>query len=240
MRTHFKSNSQTPYQDGAALITSLIFLTVLTMLGMTTLGTSLLESRMSGNARDRNFAFQAAEIALRDAESYILNSGRIIREYAIGHDEAGTCTGLKEKECDAQVCKFGFCYNGGQMNNNDKSWADTSVWNSGETYWANALQYAQPLKSVSGMGDAAVKTARYANPEFLPLNAATGNCAAIKGNCQYSQPDLLPLVRRQPEYLIEPATKNNGGDTLYYYRITVRAYGMRGGTRVLLQEVYTP
>ena len=37
-------------QAGAALITSLIFLTVLTILGMSTLGTALLEGRMAGNA----------------------------------------------------------------------------------------------------------------------------------------------------------------------------------------------
>jgi Tfp pilus assembly protein PilX len=65
------------------------------------------------------------------------------------------------------------------------------------------------------------------------------NCAQIAGNCQYSQPDEFPLVRRQPEYLIEAFKKNAGGQR-YYYRITVRGYGMRTGTRVMLQEVYTP
>lgn len=55
-------------QAGAALVTGLIFLVILTLLGVTAMQTSTMEERMSGNARDRNIAFQAAEAALRDAE----------------------------------------------------------------------------------------------------------------------------------------------------------------------------
>jgi type IV pilus assembly protein PilX len=55
-------------QAGAALVTGLIFLVILTLLGITAMQTSTMEERMSGNARDRNIAFQAAEAALRDAE----------------------------------------------------------------------------------------------------------------------------------------------------------------------------
>ncbi len=59
-------------QAGAALVTGLIFLVILTLLGITAMQTSTMEERMSGNARDRNIAFQAAEAALRDAERDIL------------------------------------------------------------------------------------------------------------------------------------------------------------------------
>lgn len=55
-------------QAGAVLVTGLIFLVILTLLGITAMQTSTMEERMSGNARDRNIAFQAAEAALRDAE----------------------------------------------------------------------------------------------------------------------------------------------------------------------------
>lgn len=55
-------------QGGAALLTGLIFLIILTLLGITAMQTSIMEERMSGNTRDRNIAFQAAEAALRDAE----------------------------------------------------------------------------------------------------------------------------------------------------------------------------
>lgn len=59
-------------QAGAALVMGLIFLVILTLLGVTAMQTSAMEERMSGNARDRNIALQAAEAALRDAERDIV------------------------------------------------------------------------------------------------------------------------------------------------------------------------
>ncbi len=50
---------------------SLIFLVLLTLLGLSTFGVSVLEERMSGNARDRIRAFQATEAALRDCETFV-------------------------------------------------------------------------------------------------------------------------------------------------------------------------
>jgi type IV pilus assembly protein PilX len=61
-------------QDGAALITSLMLLLVLTLLGLAGMQSSLLEERMAGNMGNRNMAFQAAEAALRDAEYYLENA----------------------------------------------------------------------------------------------------------------------------------------------------------------------
>lgn len=57
-------------QKGAALIVSMIMLIVLTLIGLTAMGTSSLQERMAGNSRDLSLAFQAAEAALRDAETY--------------------------------------------------------------------------------------------------------------------------------------------------------------------------
>lgn len=56
------------HEQGASLVIGVIFLFVLTMLGLMALQVATLEERMSGNARDRSLAFQAAEAALRDAE----------------------------------------------------------------------------------------------------------------------------------------------------------------------------
>lgn len=58
-------------QQGAVLVTGLIFLVVLTLLGVSAMQTSSLEEKMAGNFRDRNLAFQASEAALRDAEKYV-------------------------------------------------------------------------------------------------------------------------------------------------------------------------
>lgn len=58
-------------QRGAALTVSLIFLLVLTIIGITSLRNTALEERMAGNLRDRQIAFEAAEAAIRGAETYI-------------------------------------------------------------------------------------------------------------------------------------------------------------------------
>lgn len=210
----------TSCQSGAALITSLIFLTVLTILGMSTLGTALLESRMAGNARDKNLAFQAAEIGLRDAESYIRFSGRISGLTDVEYDTTTTCTAAVAK-CDAQKCTYGLCYNGGTMNEDGTDWVASPVFSPDNSLWNNAIQYYK--KNLA----ATEKAVGYSGTTTVTVNAG------------YSGPDELPLVRRPPEYLIEAFQKTVGGPR-YYYRITVRAYGQRSGTRVMLQEVYAP
>jgi len=217
--SHGKSSNNR--QAGAALITSLIFLTVLTILGMSTLGTALLESRMAGNARDRNLAFQAAEIGLRDAELFIRDSGRIAGNIV---QEPGIAfvSGLET------TCGFGFCHKGktwstGTGTNN---WIDYPVWKS-TTFWATAIQYQRTVGETGKPVGYAGSTQLAIDPLHVPL---------------YVLPAALPLVTRQPEYLIESFSPKDTNATplRYYYRITVRGYGMRPGTRVMLQEVYTP
>ncbi|MEQ6341543.1 MAG: PilX N-terminal domain-containing pilus assembly protein [Gammaproteobacteria bacterium] len=60
-----------PFQRGSVLIVSMLMLLVLTIIGITAMGTSTLEEKMAGNSRDQNLAFQAAEAGLRDAEAYV-------------------------------------------------------------------------------------------------------------------------------------------------------------------------
>lgn len=54
-------------QRGAALIVSLLFLVMLTLIGVGAMTTTTLEEKMAGNARDYNVALQAGEAALKDA-----------------------------------------------------------------------------------------------------------------------------------------------------------------------------
>jgi type IV pilus assembly protein PilX len=53
------------------LVLALVFLLLLTIMGITALNTTSLEEKMTGNVKDRNLAFQAAESALILAESWI-------------------------------------------------------------------------------------------------------------------------------------------------------------------------
>lgn len=58
-------------QAGSVLIVSLIFLLLLTIVGVSAMNMTSLEERMSGNFRDHDLAFQAAEAALLDAEEFV-------------------------------------------------------------------------------------------------------------------------------------------------------------------------
>jgi type IV pilus assembly protein PilX len=59
------------HQQGAALLVCLIILVLVTLIGLTTMKSSALQEKMSGGNSDKSAAFQAAEMALRDAERHI-------------------------------------------------------------------------------------------------------------------------------------------------------------------------
>lgn len=92
--THSRQTDTPRRQAGITLITSLIILAVITILGLTMMNTATMGERMSGNWQDRKRAYQAAEMALRDAENYLL----------------ATIPGLAGFDA---ACSEGLCYNGG-------------------------------------------------------------------------------------------------------------------------------
>lgn len=59
-------------ESGAVLAVGLVFLMLLTLLGVTAMQVTTLEEKMAGNSRDRNSAFQAAEFGLRRGEGDLL------------------------------------------------------------------------------------------------------------------------------------------------------------------------
>jgi type IV pilus assembly protein PilX len=61
-------------ERGAVLVVSLVFLLVMTLLGITALSTNSLEEHIAGNLRDQDVAFQASESAVRACEGYVLNN----------------------------------------------------------------------------------------------------------------------------------------------------------------------
>ena len=58
-------------QCGAALVVSLIILLVMTLIGVTSMQTTVMQEKMAGNARDLNTAFQAGEAAARAGETWL-------------------------------------------------------------------------------------------------------------------------------------------------------------------------
>lgn len=55
-------------QRGSALIIALVFLLIMTLLGVSAMQGTTQQESMAGNARQRNLAFQAAEAAVRSGE----------------------------------------------------------------------------------------------------------------------------------------------------------------------------
>lgn len=66
------SKIQMVKQQGAVLVVGLVFLVLLTLIGITTMQVSTMQERMAGNARDHDLAFQNAEAGLRNGENYLL------------------------------------------------------------------------------------------------------------------------------------------------------------------------
>lgn len=59
------------HQAGMSLIMGLLFLALLSLLGLAGMNVSSLEERMAGNTQDRTLAFNAAETSLRDCEQVL-------------------------------------------------------------------------------------------------------------------------------------------------------------------------
>ncbi|WP_431095716.1 pilus assembly PilX family protein [Polaromonas aquatica] len=72
-RFRFDMQPRMPGQRGISLVIVMIFLVILSALGITAMQSSTFSSRIARNESDRNLAFQAAEAALRDAELDIKN-----------------------------------------------------------------------------------------------------------------------------------------------------------------------
>ncbi|MHB8473212.1 MAG: pilus assembly PilX family protein [Gammaproteobacteria bacterium] len=71
MATRLHICSPSFLQRGSALIVSLLILLVLTVIGVTSMSTTALQSKMASNSREYNQGFQATESALRYGEAEI-------------------------------------------------------------------------------------------------------------------------------------------------------------------------
>ncbi len=89
-------------QQGFVFVTGLVFLVVISLLGVTAMKTATLEERMAGNLRDRNLALQAAEMGLRYAEQHI-------RDNDPGTNVPNPIDGVTDFD---EACTNGLCYYG--------------------------------------------------------------------------------------------------------------------------------
>lgn len=61
-------------QQGVTLVVAMIMLMLITIIGFSAMQTTTMQTRMSGNLRDKTTSFQAAEAALREQEAWLAQS----------------------------------------------------------------------------------------------------------------------------------------------------------------------
>lgn len=100
-------------QRGATLVIALIFLLLLTIIGVTAVTTSTLQEKMAANQKDKQIAFDGAESALRDAETWLIA-------------QPGRNTTSSSLPCGINViCVFGVPGNFGNLSTHNTSWWTT-------------------------------------------------------------------------------------------------------------------
>lgn len=203
-------------QTGAALITGLIFLVVLSMIGVTAARMSTLEERMSGNTRDRSLAMQAAEMALRDAESDLRNI---------------LLTGTVPPAAPARQCPATdpACFVEG---GSPVPYEFATNCNGSADARDNGLcvQGAAPNVMPTIVNNTSVQWAG------LTLDMTAANQTVAYGT--YTGQAGIPGLSAQPRYAIEALF--SGVNMLDYYRIWVRAQGVNPSTVVWMQSIFRP
>jgi type IV pilus assembly protein PilX len=114
--------SRLSHQRGVTLVMVLIFLTILTLLGVTVANNNSLQTRMAGGTRQRDLAFQAAEHALKAAEAALnnLTSNENIYIQNFISVNGGNTTATKPDH---------LLLNGQNHNNDAYYWKNTFNWN---------------------------------------------------------------------------------------------------------------
>jgi type IV pilus assembly protein PilX len=117
-------------QSGSVLIVSLVFLLLLTIVGVSAMNMTRLQERMTGNFRDHELAFQAAEAALLDAEAYVEGNFDITQAIT-----SPACSG---PTCYTASCSNGLCFHGTFENTSSpvtdciagtaREWEDAALW----------------------------------------------------------------------------------------------------------------
>jgi Tfp pilus assembly protein PilX len=234
-------------QTGFVLVTSLVFLIVLSLLGVMALRGSLFEERMSANDRDRATAREYAEMALRDAERDILGlrfDGAFCATAApvcstlrpagtrpINAVDAGNFWIASSLDVDTVALANGGL---GQANAFQGMYTANSALACGRPVWSGADWQDNVVRSCAGTIAAAVPTVPYGRFTDAPFVGPDG----------VAPPQGIP----RPRYLIELFTADELGISLtsnkLFFRITAVGFGKTvgptGRNSVTLQSVFSP
>jgi type IV pilus assembly protein PilX len=139
-------------QKGSVLLVSLIFLLLLTLVGVSSMNMTSLEEQMAGNFRDHDLAFQAAEAALLAGEEFVEDTFDITQAYtspacsgAICYTSSGTAGLSFNGALTGPASPVANCDSG-----TTKEWEDSSIWSD-----------SSKTRASSGQISGTVENARY-------------------------------------------------------------------------------
>lgn len=112
-------------QRGALLVITLIMLVIISMLGMSTMGTTGLEMQMANNSRDQQASFEAAEYTLSWVENNIQETS-----FTNANLTNSNCGSI----CFDSTCTNGYCFRGD----------DADAWNQCALDDSNPDPYTEP------------------------------------------------------------------------------------------------
>lgn len=77
--------------QGAVLFVALVFLVLITLLGLTAASTSVLQERMTGGMRNNQLGTMGSETAARGAEAWLWNLANTSAKFFCGYNGSGGC-----------------------------------------------------------------------------------------------------------------------------------------------------
>lgn len=240
-------------QQGAILVVALLFLLIMTILGLSGISSSFMEEKMVGNSISRERAFQAAEAALRSAELFLADSNNKDTVLAKICRTAGN---------SADPCNRAYDDSGNKIKTAGDDLGDTCP----EGYCTPSQQdVAYDADAANDCSDANYIPERW-------KNCPTGSAAAANNlylfttdgsYTVYPEAGKLGNVAQEPRYIIEfigyripdgelsacdtdsDGFNDSPPDSIYwpfctsdtaYFRITALGFGGTVHTRVMLQS----
>jgi type IV pilus assembly protein PilX len=79
-------------ERGAVLMGSVILLTLMTLIGLTSIKSSILEEKMAGNNREKYRSFELAEMTLAQADRHLVTQDDVLPFYAHGVYSDNACS----------------------------------------------------------------------------------------------------------------------------------------------------
>lgn len=166
-------------QQGLALFMVLVFLTILTMLALTSIQGATLGERMARNQSDRTLATQAAEAALRDAE---LDLRTLRADGNICSPASAGCRAIPDYAPWENAYAFQGNCPAGLCDGAVTQALPVKVWEPGAALWSKAVTYGtytKPVGQATRTFPAVARQPQYLIEKFLMQDGAEAGTSAF-------------------------------------------------------------